>query len=118
MIAPAMEVWTLDELSPEPRHPAVLRSDDGATRTIVLTLPRGEELQEHQVHEHAWLVVLDGELDVESGGEHVVLRAGNLAFFDAGERREVRAKSDARLLLLLSPWPGPGHPNLRNATAA
>ena len=109
-----MEVWTLAELSPEPHHPAVLRSDNGATRTIVLTLPQGDELQEHQVHEHAWLVVLDGELDVESGGAHVSLPSGSLAFFDAGERREVRAVSDARLLLLLSPWPGPGHPRLRD----
>jgi quercetin dioxygenase-like cupin family protein len=109
-----MEVWTLDELSPEPRRPAVLRSDNGATRTIVLTLPQGDELQEHQVHEHAWLVVLDGELDVESGGEHVALSSGGVAFFDAGERHEVRAVSETRLLLLLSPWPGPGHPSLRN----
>jgi hypothetical protein len=25
----------------------------------------------------------------------------------------VRATSDARLILLLSPWPGDGHPSLR-----
>jgi quercetin dioxygenase-like cupin family protein len=110
-----MQVWTLDELSPEPHHPQVLRSDDGATRTIALMLPEGELLQEHQVHEHAWLVVLEGELDVSSGGAHERLGAGNLAFFDATERHEVRAVSDARLLLLLSPWPGPGHPNLHVA---
>jgi quercetin dioxygenase-like cupin family protein len=110
-----MQVWTLDELSPEPHRPEVLRSDDGATRTIALTLPSGELLQEHQVHEHAWLVVLEGELDVSSGDHHQRLGAGNLAFFDAAERHEVRAVSDARLLLLLSPWPGPGHPNLSAA---
>jgi quercetin dioxygenase-like cupin family protein len=110
-----MQVWTLDKLSPEPHHPQVLRSDDGATRTIALTLPRGELLQEHQVHEHAWLVVLEGELEVSSGDEQQRLGAGSLAFFDAAERHEVRAVSDARLLLLLSPWPGPGHPNLHVA---
>jgi hypothetical protein len=26
------------------------------------------------------------------------------------ERHEVRALTDARVLLLLTPWPGPGHP--------
>jgi hypothetical protein len=30
--------------------------------------------------------------------------------FDPGERHTVSARSDARLLLLLSPWPGDGHP--------
>jgi quercetin dioxygenase-like cupin family protein len=107
-----MEVWSLAELSPEPHHPQVLRSDDGATRTIVLTLPSGELLQEHQVHEHAWLVLLEGELEVSSGDDRQRLAAGSLAFFDVAERHEVRAAADARLLLLLSPWPGPGHPNL------
>ena len=30
--------------------------------------------------------------------------------FDPGERHAVRALSDTRLLLLLAPWPGTGHP--------
>jgi hypothetical protein len=33
--------------------------------------------------------------------------------FDPNERHEVTAKSDARLLLVLSPWPGEGHPSNR-----
>ena len=37
--------------------------------------------------------------------------AGLLAVFDPNERREVRAADDARLFLLLSPWPGVGHPS-------
>jgi hypothetical protein len=35
----------------------------------------------------------------------------------AGEElqdHEVRARSDARLLLVLAPWPGPGHPGARD----
>jgi hypothetical protein len=35
--------------------------------------------------------------------------------FDPGERHEVRAVSDARLLLVLAPWPGAGHPGARDA---
>jgi len=30
--------------------------------------------------------------------------------FDPGERHAVRAVSDTRLLLLLTPWPAAGHP--------
>jgi len=108
-----MQVWTREELTPEPHHPVVLRSDDGATRTIVLMLPRGELLQEHQEHEHEWLVVLEGELEVSSGDVAQTLGTGGVAFFDAGERHEVHAASDTRLLMLLSPWPGPGHPSVR-----
>ena len=32
------------------------------------------------------------------------------------ERHEVRATSDARLLLVLAPWPGEGHPGARDAS--
>jgi len=40
---------------------------------------------------------------------------GLLAVFEPGERHEVRARSDARLLLVLAPWPGEGHPGARDA---
>jgi hypothetical protein len=34
-----------------------------------------------------------------------------MACFDPKERRVVRARSDSRLVLLLAPWPGEGHPS-------
>jgi hypothetical protein len=34
-----------------------------------------------------------------------------LAHFEPNERRTVRALSDARLVLVLAPWPGVGHPS-------
>jgi hypothetical protein len=34
--------------------------------------------------------------------------------FDPNERHAVTAKSDARLLLVLAPWPGNGHPGARD----
>ena len=34
--------------------------------------------------------------------------------FDPKERHEVRAVTDARLLLVLAPWPGEGHPGARD----
>jgi quercetin dioxygenase-like cupin family protein len=96
----------------EPRQPEVLRSDPEA-RVIAINLPAGQALQDHQVHERAWLVVAAGDVEVEHDGRTETGGAGFLAHFQANERHEVRAKSDARLLLILAPWPGEGHPRLR-----
>ena len=73
----------------------------------------GEELQDHEVHERAWLVVVDGEVEIDAGEETVSGGPGLFATFDPKERHEVRATSDARLLLVLGPWPGAGHPSER-----
>ena len=107
-----MDTWDVASLQVEPRQPEVLRSDN-ETRVIAINLPGGERLQEHQVHERAWLVVASGEIEVEQGGRTVTGGAGFLAHFEPAERHEVRATSDARLILLLSPWPGDGHPSRR-----
>jgi quercetin dioxygenase-like cupin family protein len=107
-----MDTWDVASLEVQPRHPEVLRSDN-ETRVIAINLPAGQRLQEHQVHERAWLVVAAGEIEVEQGGRTVTGGPGFLAHFEPAERREVRATSDARLILLLSPWPGDGHPSLR-----
>src|SRR5215211_2499042 len=96
----------------EPHQPEVLRSDPEA-RVIAINLPAGEALQDHQVHERAWLVVAGGEVEVQQGGDTMTGGPGFLAHFKPGERHEVRATTDARLILLLSPWPGDGHPSLR-----
>ncbi len=81
----------------------------------MLHLPAGESLQDHQVHERAHLVVVEGEVDVVRDGETVTGGPGLLAVFDPGERHEVHARSAARLLLVLAPWPGDGHPGARDA---
>jgi quercetin dioxygenase-like cupin family protein len=108
-----MDTWDIASLPVEPRHPQVLRSDD-ETRVIAINLPAGERLQEHQVHERAWLVVADGEIEVDEGERTVTGGPGLLLHFEPRERREVRATTDARLILMLSPWPGEGHPSRRN----
>jgi quercetin dioxygenase-like cupin family protein len=107
-----MDTWDIASLEVLPHRPEVLRSDDEG-RVIAINLPAGEALQEHQVHERAWLVVAHGEIEVEQGGQTVTGGAGFLAHFEPAERHEVRATSDARLILLLSPWPGDGHPSRR-----
>jgi quercetin dioxygenase-like cupin family protein len=108
-----MDTWDVASLPVEPHRPEVLRSDD-ETRVIALNLPGGERLQEHQVHERAWLMVASGEVEIEQGGQTVTGGPGFLAHFEPGERHEVRAVSEARLILLLSPWPGDGHPSRRD----
>ncbi len=105
-----METWDIRSLTIEPHKPQVLRSDE-ETRAIAIILPAGEELQEHQVHERAYLLVADGEIEVAKDGETVTGGPGFLSHFAPNERHAVRAVSDARLVLVLSPWPGVGHPS-------
>ena len=105
-----MKTWNTQELGTEPHKPEILSSVEDAARVIALSLPAGEQLQEHEVHERAWLVVLEGEVEVEADGATVSGGNGLVAEFGPQERHEVRATSDARLLLVLAPWPGDGHP--------
>src|SRR6478736_3057940 len=105
-----MEHWDLRSLAVEPHHPKILHSARGEARSILINLPAGEELQEHQVHERAYVVVVDGEVDL---GGHACT-AGCAVMFDPAERHAAKAKSDSRLLLVLAPWPGDGHPGVRD----
>jgi quercetin dioxygenase-like cupin family protein len=105
-----MQSWDLRTVETEPHEPRILSSGPDA-RVIVLQLLAGEELQEHEVHERARLVVVDGEVDLSTpAGNSESVGAGHLFEFEPGERRRVVARSDARLLLVLTPWPGDGHP--------
>jgi redox-sensitive bicupin YhaK (pirin superfamily) len=108
-----MDTWDISSLDVQPHQPQILRSDEGAARAIAINLPAGEQLQEHEVHEHAYLVVVDGE--VELSGQ--AAGPGTAAHWAPQERHDVKAKSDARVLLILAPWPGPGHPGNREQRA-
>jgi len=107
--------WDLRSLDVAPHRPVILHSARGQARSVALHVPAGELLRDHQVHERAHLVVVEGEVEVSRGpGESVTGGPGFFAVFDPGERHEVRARSDARLLLVLAPWPGDGHPGARD----
>jgi quercetin dioxygenase-like cupin family protein len=55
--------------------------------------------------------VLSGDVEVSAAsGGHASGGSGLVVEFAPGERHEVTAAADARLLLLLTPWPGRGHP--------
>ena len=105
-----MRSWDLRALELRPHSPEILSSTDEA-RAVVLEIPAGESLQDHQVHERAWVSVIDGEVEITtSDGETVAGGSGLMVEFAPGERHAVRALTTARLLLLLTPWPGDGHP--------
>jgi len=71
---------------------------------------RGLDVRPH-LHERAWVTVIDGEVEITTpGGEKVVGGCGLMVEFAPGERHAILARSTARLLLLLTPWSGSGHP--------
>ena len=70
-----MQTWDTRTLDVEPHRPQVLHSEEEG-RTIVINLPAGEELQDHQVHERAWILVVDGEVEIEADGATHERRSG------------------------------------------
>ena len=102
-----MDSWDLTTLDVEVHKPEVLRSDRGAARAIAINLPAGDALQEHEVHEHAYIVCVAGDLEIEHDGGTESAGVGYVAHWNPHERHEVRAKADSRFLLLLAPWPNP-----------
>ena len=105
-----MRTWNLHEIETPSgsRSPVVLDSDDAA-RVVLIGLDPGQALGEHQVKEHAFVLVVDGVVRVESGGESLEAPAGTLFTFEPDERHAVSTKDGARILLFLAPWPGAGH---------
>ena len=105
-----MNFWELQSLGLQPHAPEVLTTTDEA-RAVALEIPAGESLSDHQVHERAWVIVTSGEVEISTPrGETIRGGSGLLVEFAPGERHAVQARTDARLLLLLTPWPGDGHP--------
>lgn len=104
-----MKSWDLTSMAVHPHSPEILDSGD-CGRAIVLEIPGGESLQDHQVHEHAWVTVISGEVAIEAGAQTTSGGVGLVAEFAPAERHAVHARTAARLLLLLTPWPGDGHP--------
>ena len=105
-----MHSWTLREIETPggSRSPVVLDSDEAA-RAVLIGLDPGQELGEHQVKEHAFVLVVEGSVRIETGGDSFEATTGTLFTFEPDERRSVSTESGARILLFLAPWPGAGH---------
>jgi quercetin dioxygenase-like cupin family protein len=107
-----VETWNLREIEVEggSRSPLVLYSQEQAARVVLIVLEPGQELGDHQVKEVAFVLVVDGQAQIEdSGGQSVGAGTGSLVRFDPDERHAVSSASGARILLFLTPWPGAGH---------
>jgi quercetin dioxygenase-like cupin family protein len=105
-----MRSWNLRDIEAEggSRSPVVLDSDEAA-RAVLIVLEPGQSLGDHQVKEHAFILVVDGTAQIESGGETTDAPTGTLFTFEPDERRAVSSQAGARILLFLAPWPGEGH---------
>src|SRR4029079_13812958 len=105
-----MQSWNLHDIDMPggSRSPVVLDSKNEA-RAVLIGLEPGQELREHEVKERALLVVVDGSVHIEAGGETVEGAVGTLVAFDPEERHAISTQGGPRLLLLLAPWPGEGH---------
>ena len=105
-----MQTWQLTDIETPggSRSPVVLHSDAEA-RAVLVALDPGQELGDHQVHENAWIVVLEGSVRIEGREGGVDAGNGMLIRFAAEERRAIRTDEGARLLMFFAPWPGEGH---------
>jgi quercetin dioxygenase-like cupin family protein len=105
---PRMDSWDLNTDDIEVHKPRILRSDAGVARAIAINLPAGDKLQDHEVHEHAYLVCISGRLEIDHQEGTTSAGPGFVSHWEPHERHEVRATEDARFLLFLAPWTGPG----------
>lgn len=104
-----MERWHLPSVQASGRRePRVLFSRTEA-RGVLIDLQAGEELGDHRVRESALVYVVSGTVELETEGRSVACEPGTLLHFPSGETRRVAARRDARILLLLAPWPAAGH---------
>jgi quercetin dioxygenase-like cupin family protein len=105
-----VQSWNLLELETPggTRSPIVLHSTDEA-RAVLIRIDPGQALGDHQVHERAYVIVLEGHVRIDSGTDSLEAEAGTLVRFEEMELRRVSSADGARLLLILAPWPGPGH---------
>jgi quercetin dioxygenase-like cupin family protein len=107
----SVQTWDLKTIDTPggSRSPVVLHSQDEA-RAVLVGLQPGQALGEHQVKEHAYVLVADGTVEIATGNGSIEAGAGTLLRFEPDERHAVAAgNGGARILMLLAPWPGEGH---------
>ena len=105
-----MQHWDLHAIEAPrgTRDPYVVHQDEGA-RAVLIALEPGQALGDHQVKENAWVMIVDGSVQVTAGSDNVELGPGGLLRFEPGERHAIASAAGARVLMLLTPWPGAGH---------
>ncbi|HEV2769595.1 MAG TPA: hypothetical protein VGV40_05355, partial [Solirubrobacteraceae bacterium] len=88
-----MQSWDLRTVEVAPHVPHIISSTEEA-RAIVLDLPAGQQMHEHQVHERTWIVVIEGEVEVSASPQASAAGGPGFLFeFAPQERHEVVARS-------------------------
>jgi hypothetical protein len=85
----------------EPQHPQVLHSARGESRSVVIALRAGEGLPDHQVHERAHVVVIDGDIEISSHDGVASGGPGTFAVCDpvfVSRRRQVPSGGSAKIV--------------------
>ena len=90
------------------RSPVVLHSS-AECRAVLIGLHPGQELGDHQVKEHAFIVVVDGTARIEAGEREARGRCRDDGRFEPDRAARGRERTGAKILLILAPWPGEGH---------
>src|SRR5712671_2866164 len=87
----SVQHWNLNEIeTPDgSRSPAVLHSQDGESRVVLIELTSGQKLSEHQVTEAALLLIVSGRVRIDAADVGVDAASGELFRFDPAERRSV-----------------------------
>ena len=110
--------WDVSELAIEPRRPEVLASD-GEGRVIVLELPAGRAARESTRSTSApgcWSIGGRGrDLRARTASGSLAAPACSRSSTPTSATRSPRPRT-ARLLLVLSPWPGVGPSERRDRT--
>ena len=105
-----MQYWDLLAVdAPDGTRDAVVVHQDESARAVLVVLNAGQALGQHQVKENAWILVVDGTVQVAAGETTVELGRGSLLRFEPAERHALSTADGARILILLAPWPGEGH---------
>ena len=89
-----MQSWEIRCLAIELPRWALRRRDPGNR----IRLPGGEGLQQHHVHERAYLLVAGCEINISPDDSSMTGGSGFISQPDPNESRTVRALNDARLV--------------------
>lgn len=82
-----------------------LLSENGDARLVGLALRAGQEIKEHHSPSRLTVQAVDGCLVFSVAGQDIHLRAAMVLQIEAGLSHHLRAETDARLLLLMTPSP-------------
>ncbi|MBK5233879.1 MAG: cupin domain-containing protein [Thermoleophilia bacterium] len=108
-----MHTWNLVDYDVEPQKPQILGTTKEG-RAVLVNLPAGDSMPDHQVRERATVVVILGRIEITTeDGETINGGTGTMVVFEPSERHSLVAHEDSRFLLLLAPWSLDEHSSLQ-----